>query len=63
MDNFEEWWETYDPLSYELMTDDMKNAFESGYNKAIDDLVEDTTGPYTNWVEIEVEDVLERKIG
>ena len=62
MNNFEEWWETYDPSSYELMTDDMKKAFESGYNKALDDLVNDGTSVYDNRVSMEKEDVLARKI-
>tara|TARA_R110000796_G_scaffold128824_1_gene244428 strand:- start:426 stop:620 length:195 start_codon:yes stop_codon:yes gene_type:complete len=62
MNNFEEWWETYDPSSYELMTDDMKKAFESGYNIALDDLVNDGTSVYDNRVSMEKEDVLARKI-
>ena len=62
MSNFEEWWETYDPSSYELMTDDMKKAFESGYNTALDDLVNDGTSVYDNRVSMEKEDVLARKI-
>ena len=62
MNNFEEWWETYDTSSYELMTDDMKKAFESGYNIALDDLVNDGTSVYDNRVSMEKEDVLARKI-
>ena len=62
MNNFEEWWESYDAPSHGLMTDDMKKAFESGYNKALDHLVNDGTSVHDNRVSMEKEDVLARKI-
>ena len=32
MNNFEEWWENYEAPQYVLTTDDMRKAFEAGWN-------------------------------
>ena len=65
MNNFEEWYKKTYPDFYpekDDMYEQLKLAYETGHNKAIDDLVEDTAGPYSKWLEVYIEDVLERKI-
>jgi hypothetical protein len=62
MNNFEEWWDSYDTPNYGLMTNDMKKAFDAGYNKALDALVNDATSIHDNRVSMEKEDVIARKI-
>jgi hypothetical protein len=66
MNNFEEWYKkTYPDFCPELddMYEQLKEAYYSGHNKAIDDLIEDTTGPECKWMEVYIEDVLDRRIG